>query len=214
MRTAIVIGSGAGPEEPRGAEIDRHLVVRMWNHEWQSSDRFGSRYDHGLITTLDDVQRATRRPAKSWFFYPATKGTRREATVAKIDDVDVIVLNHVRWSIKAHALKAKSADGRGLKFTRGFVAVAGAIECLRPRRIIVIGMDVLRNGATSGKYFDRAALPFYVNSYKKLAMARPDWAADELPAGLTGEGPHDYAVEAVLIRALAAEAGTEIVWNL
>jgi hypothetical protein len=212
--TVVVIGSGPASSGMVGASIDRHRVVRMCNHDWQPADRYGSRYDYGVITSLDDARAASRRPAKAWFFYPPSKGTRRDAAaLSQIDGTDIIVVNHEKWFAQAMQMGAKSATSRALKFTRGFAAVAGSIECLRPKRVVIVGMDILRNGATGAKYYDPAALPFYVQAYPNMATSWPAWAADELAAGVTRDGPHDYAAEAALIRKLAAEAGTELVWD-
>lgn len=208
--TVVVIGSGPGPSTMSGADIDRYPVVRMWNHEWQPADRFGSRYDYGLITRTDDVCSASRRPNKSWLFY----NVPHEPEVEKIDGHAVTFLNYRRWYAKAEAIGAKAAsENRALKFTRGFAAVAGTIDCLRPRRVIVIGMSILRDGETGSRYFDPAALPFYIKSYPRLARSQPLWAADQMPPGIRGEGPHDYFAESLVIRDIAAEAGTEIIWE-
>ena len=157
---------------------------------------------------MDYANEAKKRPSKAWFLY-SHKNTARDA-----DGVRVDVLNHEQWFAKAaaHGAKPGSAD-RALKFTRGFAAAAGAIQCLKPRRLIVIGMSILRDGVTGSKYYDPAALPFYIKSYPAMAFRLPDWAADTMPPGLRGEGPHDYFAEAVIIRELADEAGTEIVWE-
>src|SRR4051812_15393687 len=68
-QTIVVIGSGPTSPGLRSAFVDGHPVVRMWNHEWQPVERYGTRYDYGLITTNDDARLATRRPASGWFFY-------------------------------------------------------------------------------------------------------------------------------------------------
>ncbi len=206
--TVVVIGSGPAGSIS-GKDIDRHPVVRLWNHEWQPADRYGSRYDYGLITTTDDAHSAARRPENAWLFY----NVPHEKAVSSIDGKTVVALDHLRWFKKAQEKGARPAAPRALKFTRGFAAVAGAIEYLRPRRVIVVGMDILRNGVTGSRYFDPAALPFYVKAYPLLARARPDWASDEMPAGWLRDGPHDYSAEAVLIREIAAEAGSELVWS-
>lgn len=207
--TVIVIGCGPVGADLRGADIDKHPVVRMWNHEWQPADRFGSRYDYGMITTTKDAQIAARRPKKSWFLY----NVPHEVVISSVNDVPVIVFDHMPWYVKAKIIGATPASKKALKFSRGFAAVAGVIEHLNPKLIRCIGMDVLKNGVTSSKYYDPDALPFYVQSYPKLAAAVPEWAADEIPAGRIRNGPHDFWAESLMIRELAAEAGTEIVWE-
>jgi hypothetical protein len=208
--TVVVIGPGPSDHGMLGAYIDSHPVVQMWNHEWQPVDRYGSRYDYGLTTRMSDFQGASRTPGSAWFFY----NVPHEQNPAAFNGKPVVVLDHARWQTRADALGARSAHGRGFKFTRGFAAVAGTIEHLAPRRVIVIGMDLLRNGVTGSRYYDPAALPFYLKSYPALAKAVPKWASDELPAGKLRDGPHDFSVEAVLIREIAAKAGTEIVWDV
>lgn len=206
--TVVVVGCGPAGQSS-GKEIDRHPVVRMWNHEWQPADRFGSRYDYGMITARESALIAAKRPKKGWFFY----NVPHEDEVSKIEDVPVIVLDHMRWYRHPAAQGAKPGGPKALKFSRGFAAVAGVIEHLRPKRILAIAMDVLCNGVTSAKYYDEAALPYYVKSYPNLAKISPAWAADEIPAGRVRNGPHDFQMEANLIRALAAEAGVELVWS-
>ena len=206
--TVVVVGSG--PWSGNRTDIDGHPVVRMWNHEWQPADRYGTRYDYGLITIEQDARCASRCPAVSWFFY----NTAHEPAVSEINGGAVVTLKHHRWLQRATELGARpGTPGKAIKFTRGFAAVAGAIDQLRPGRVVIIGMDLLRDGATPSKYYDPAALPYYVNRYPSLAKANPAWAADTMPEGWLRDGPHDYSVEAVLIRALAAEAGTEIAWG-
>lgn len=207
--TVVVIGSGPADPDMCGAKVDRHTVVRMWNHEWQPVERYGSRYDYGFITTVQDAHDDIRRPAKSWLFYNVPSNH----PVSEVNGKPVVLWNHRRWFDRALAQGARSASGQTIKFTRGFAAVAATIEHIRPRRVVVIGMDILRNGATGPRYYDPAALPWYVERYPGLKKI-PGWAADEMPAGVPREGPHDYHAEAALIRALAAEAGVEIVWTL
>jgi hypothetical protein len=192
-----------------GADIDKYPVVQMWNHDWQSADRYGSRYDYGLATTLRDARDASRRPTKAWLFY----NVPHEKAVQTINGDPVIFLDHMSWYKKAALHGARSFCNRALKFTRGFAAVAGVIQCLKPKRIIVIGMDVLCNGVTGVRYFDADALPFYVESYPQLAQNLPLWASNEFPSGLRGDGPHDFSAEAAVIRELAAEVGTKLVWE-
>lgn len=208
VSTVVVIGSGPAPELC-GEKVDEHTVVRMWNHEWQPVERYGSRYDYGFITTMQDAEDALKCPAKSWLFYNVPSNHR----VSEVNGKPVVLWNHRRWFDRAMARGARSASGKPLKFTRGFAAVAATIEHLRPRRVVVIGMDILRNGATGLRYYDPAALPWYVKRYPGMTRV-PGWAADEMPAGVLREGPHDYDAEASLIRVLADEAGVEIVWTL
>jgi hypothetical protein len=210
--TQSIVVIGPGPVSPGmlDAYTDGDPVVQMWDHDWQPVDRYGSRYDYGLITRTGEAHAASRTPEVAWFFY----NVPHEKAPSSINGKPIVVLDHVRWQVKADALGAKSGNGRGFKFTRGFAAVAGAIEHLSPRRVIVVGMEVLRNGVTGSRYYDPAALPFYVKSYPVLAKACPEWAADEMTAGCLRAGPHDYSAEAVLIRELAAEAGVELVWDV
>ncbi len=206
----IVVVIGAGPAASvRAEDIDCHTVVRLWNHDWQPAERYGTRYDYGVITNTQYALDASRLPSKAWIFY----NVAGQNVVKEIGETPVMTVDKVRWFTRAEAMGARSADGRGLKFTRGFAAVAGAIDCLRPRRIVVIGMNILRDGVTGPKYYDKAALPFYVKAYPAMAHLLPQWAADEMPIGLRGEGPHDYTAESKLIRQLAAEAGVELVWE-
>ncbi|MBI3150075.1 MAG: hypothetical protein HYZ17_16345 [Betaproteobacteria bacterium] len=206
--TVVVIGAGPAGQVS-GEEVDRYPVVRMWNHDWQPAERFGSRYDYGLITRTDDVGLASRRPGK-WLFY----NVPNEPEVSNIDGTPVVMLDKSSWYSRAQAHGAKPGSPRkGLKFTRGFAAVAGTIDRLRPRRIVVIGMSILRDGVTGARYYDPDALAFYVKSHPGMAAHIPGWAADEMPAGVRGEGPHDYFAEAAVIREMAAEAGVEIVWD-
>ena len=206
--TVVVIGSG--PAGSVSAEaIDCHPVVRMWNHEWQPVDRYGSRYDYGLITRTAEIRPGARRPGK-WLFYNVPNGP----VGPSIDGTAVIVLDAGQWYSKAKAHGATPGHPHDrLKFTKGFAAVAGVIECLRPRRIVVIGMSILRDGVTGPKYYDPAALPFYKKLYPNMTANLPKWAADEMPAGLRGDGPHDYFTESIVIREMASEAGIEIVWE-
>jgi hypothetical protein len=178
----------------------------MWDHEWQPVDRYGSRYDYGLITNTLNLDRASRRPAKAWFFYNVPNQP-------EITGYPVFTLDRKRLTDRALAQGARSGNSKVLKFTRGFAAVAMAIERLKPRRVVVIGMQQLRDGVTGSRYYDPAALPWYVERYPLAAANIPGWAADEMPAGLIRVGPHDYAAESALIRLMAAEAGTEIVWD-
>lgn len=206
--TVVVIGSG--PADVLGDEIDRFPVVRMWNHEWQPAERFGSRFDYGLITSTDDAMAAQKKPARSWLFY----NVPHHRKAASLKGRPVVFLDHMSWYRKAWAYGARPEDPRrALKFTRGFAAVAGAIQTLRPKRIIVVGMTLLHDGVTGSHYFDQAALPFYVAAYPQMAKHIPIWAEDKIPAGLRGEGPHDYTAEAAVIRELAAEEGVELVWE-
>jgi hypothetical protein len=208
--TVVVIGAGPTSPQLRAADIDIHPVVRMWNHEWQPTDRYGSRFDYGVITTTQDARDAVRAPARSWFFYNVP---HEQVSSGHLGGAGLVVLDNERWFRRAVALGAKSGSRKALKFTRGFAAVAAVIEHVRPERILVVGMDVLRTGATGVRYYDPAALPWYVRRYPQLAVVDPQWAADEMPPGLPRLGPHDFSAEAVLIRQLAAEAGIEIVWD-
>jgi len=208
MKSVVVIGNG--PAQVSGQDIDRHTVVRMCHHEWQTVDRYGERYDYGLITRTSEISADARRPGK-WLFY----NVPGEPTTPSIDGTPVVMLDARGWYRKAKEHGAIPGDPhRGLKFTKGFAAVAGVIERLRPRRVIVIGMNILRDGVTGLKYYDPAALPFYKKMYPNMVVGIPKWAADELPAGLRGEGPHDYFTEAAVIREIASEAGIELVWEM
>lgn len=195
----------------RGADVDGHEVLRMWNHDWQPAERYGSRYDYGLFTSTEDAQCTSKQPTRSWFFY----NIPHEKAVFNINEKPVITLDHDRWYRDAKKLGAEpETSKKALKFTRGFAAVAAAIEHLRPSRIIGIGLDILRNGMTGVRYYDDAALPYYVKAYPLLARAIPRWAKDEMPVGQRRDGPHDYGVEAALVRLVAAEAGVELAWQL
>lgn len=208
--TVVVIGSGPSPSGISGGEIDRHPVVRMWDHDWQPAERYGSRYDYGLITNERNPLRASRRPDKWWFFY----NVPHLPPVTSFDGVPVVEMDHATWYRKAIAHGAAPGHPRrALKFTRGFAAVAGVIDHLRPKRVIVIGMDILRNGFTGSRYYDPAALPFYIRAYPNMARGIPKWAAEQMPAGVRADGPHDYYAESKVIRDLSAEAGVEIVWE-
>jgi hypothetical protein len=207
--TVVVIGSGPTDPEMCGQKVDSHTVVRMWNHEWQPVERYGARFDFGLITTMQDAHDAPMRPAKSWLFYNVPSNP----LVPEVNGKSVILWNHRRYFDRAIAQGARSVSGRTVKFTRGFAAVAATIEYLRPQRVVVIGMDILRNGVTGARYYDPAALPWYVKQYPGMTRI-PGWEANEMPEGVSREGPHDYGTEASLIRALAAEYGVELVWTL
>lgn len=206
--TVIIVGSGPLSAEIRGADIDAHTVVRMWNCEWQSSERYGSRYDYGLITRIEDAEKAVRLPTQSWFLY----NVPHEPLSAQLNGIAVTHWNHIPWLKKARSMNARTY-GKAFKFTRGFVAVAQTIHHLRPKRIVIVGMDVLRNGATSAKYYDIEALPYYVSKHPRLAAGLPHWADDEMPPGRDYLGPHDFKVEAALVRSLAAETGTALDWR-
>lgn len=211
-KTVVVIGSGPTDPGMLGARVDSHTVVRMHNHVWQPVERYGSRYDYGLITSLQDAEDAhlaARRPAQSWLFY----NVPGEQVVSEIHGNAVVLWEHKRWFHRAMAQGAQPGSPRVLKFTRGFAAVAATIEHLRPRRVVVLGMDILRNGKTGARYYDPAALPWYVKRYPRLAK-RPAWSSDTMPVGCRRDGPHDYEAEAALIRELASEAGVELVWEL
>jgi hypothetical protein len=207
MDTVVVIGSGVA--DTVRCAVDDHTVVRMWDWDWQPPDRYGSRFDYGLITTTQDTKDAVRLPTKAWFFY----NVPHEPLISVLNGIDVIAWDHAPCFRRAIALGARSTNGKAVKFTRGFAAVAATLTFLRPKRVVVIGMGILCNGVTGSRYYDSAALPYYVNHYPNMAKVNPQWAANELTAGLVREGPHDFSTEAVLIRELAAETGALLIWE-
>lgn len=205
IKTVVVIGDGPSPEGMCwGDKIDaQDRIVRLYNHEWQRTKDYGTHYHHGVITSIKDPWRAWRRPTLSWFYFKSSGAS--DGDVREINDVAVVRLDHDKWHARALAMGGKARE-KSLKLTRGFAAAAGAIETLRPKLLYLIGMDMLRTGATMSPRYAMAASAWRDQVY-------PGVPQEAQPAGSRHEGPHDYEVESALLASLAVEARAEIAWG-
>ncbi len=204
--SVVVVGDGpSGEGTGWGSFIDEQsAVVRLWNHHWQPPADYGRRYDYGLITAPRNAQNAARNPARKWWYYDVYSKTN--GTYNRLHGLDVDVLPHKQWLSELEQLGAKSENGKPLKLARGFAAALATACLLKPQRMFMIGMDMLRDGVTTSPRYGTAA-----TSYRNATM--PGHALELVDAGLEREGPHDYTAERALFDAKAAEHGIEIQWG-
>lgn len=204
MGAVVVVGHGPSAEgRGLGSEIDRHVVVRMWNNHWQSRTDYGSRYDYGLFCPpLPDHK---TKPAKGWWVYDVMNpGTANGFYPCPIGGLTITRLPFEPWTARAVAMGGE-AEGRRFKLTRGCAAACAAIELLQPERLVLVGLDMLRAGATvSPRYGSAAQLDFDQTMVGRDHVFKP--------AGERREGAHDLEVEGKLVADMAAERKIEIVW--
>jgi hypothetical protein len=139
--TIVIVGHGPSPVgKGWGAEIDRHIVVRAHNWEWQGAADYGSRCDYGILPGpwfKKAVGEIVRPPSTGWLMYQSKRGKplKPPAEIA-----GARVLTHSLTFL--HDRLAPHRPTRGLA---GFVMAALQFSGI-DRDFVLIGLDRMRTG--------------------------------------------------------------------
>lgn len=203
--TTVVVGHGRSPEGKRwGNKIDAcKKVVRMWDWQWQDDADFGNKYDYGLMVLTPKALgifhlHNKRIPNRGWLVYygKPTAGVLPNPPPCEI-------LNTPVWVQQGREMGGLGLTGE-LTLTRGCAAAAWAIQ--NDSRVVLVGFDNVRCGVN--KPVEESFDPVYWNLYTGRFKDQSKY----YPVGGTKTNTHDMAIELPLLKALAREAQTELLF--
>lgn len=207
----VVVGHGISPKgRGWGKSIDAFdSVIRMWDHDWQNEDDYGSKYDYGFLEILPgDFSKVfwhtnKRLPAKHFVAYERTKTPQ-----FRIPRGTVIV--DQRWRDVAWSMGGRGVGGKQLNLTRGCAAACWAITSLAKRgeQIMLVGFDNMVKQLCLP--VEKAFPQEYLDHYDKLY---PRWRKNWYTPNMTTCGTHDIAIELPLVRSLAKTYGVDLQFN-
>lgn len=161
-----VIGKGWGPK------IDTCTTVRMHDSAWQQPADWGERRDIGFLVLNE---RFAGEAIGKWSgacrkIACVLHGRNMKLTRDVPKDVEIVVATDLPDMYAAWCPKAE----RPIAMQRGTAAAATAMRLLKPKEMILVGFDNMRNGVVS----ERAAGPEYPEVLGRDHWVRIDLASE------------------------------------
>jgi hypothetical protein len=187
-KSCVIIGHGLSPlHKGWGAEIDKHVVVRMKDPSWQGKVDYGERLDYlcASTETMPAMLDCKRMPLEYWA--QPKKGEWSKAVEAQFRGrakAPLLIGEHIfaHWNAVFKQIQAELGREEVRNHSLGMFAITMAARQLGPAQIRLVGFDNLLN----------PMLMDYYKANRGKWVTRHDWLAERAMLPLVEK---DYGVE-------------------